>query len=206
MRDELIQKLIDEVALTQEESRELDQFLALQPNFGPILARSVESPGVAWRKELESKVNALPHAHLIAVAHEDSPVDADSETQMEAFIAQTGHLKTLLSATVHDEPSIAWRSKLNEKLRAPKPRLKLMKFAPAATLAAAASAAVFFLNTASQHGPVAGKANGAIESQLVNRHHELVADAEIGTSESTTGRMTIDPEVIEWRFGDLDNL
>lgn len=112
---------------------------------------------------------------------EDARPTADEVALLDACLSDesTKGVRRWVRSLPEDEPSLAWRSGLNERLLAQRPAARRPWFLhPAWSVAAAGVLAVVFWATRMQ--PVQGTASGvSLEAALVSTHRDSVRASEI---------------------------
>jgi hypothetical protein len=134
------------------------------------------------------------------------------ETRLDEALGSEGHavLRSLVGGLPDDEPSLAWRSQLNERLQheaarrqTARKRAWVLRPAFGMALAGGLAAAVFL------GAPAASGFDADIESGLLNAHREVALHSEVagvGLRSYESQRAALDPAFDLWDDFDLGDL
>jgi hypothetical protein len=122
----------------------------------------------------------------------EEPLTLEESLQLEAHLAQSGTLSQMVADLPDDEPSIAWRSQLNDRLRemAPKPKAKRLWLPIGlSSVAAAAAAVIIFMPKGSAVPPtVANDQVGSLEEAVVRGHNAGESAIVLGVANPNRGK------------------
>lgn len=183
MNEFLLKKIQNEEALTADEQATLD--LALDTESVAVRTCMTglidEEPSMAWRSGLNERLMALlPTPAPSKSAELDVQLESGEQMQTAAWVQNLDD----------EEPSMAWRSQLNEKLLALRTPAKRKSFwhawrwAGAGAMAAGALAIVMFLN-APKDAVVPEKLTAnpsSIEAGLIAAHQESAGALDLGSN------------------------
>lgn len=166
-----------------------------------------EEPSLQWRSTLNERLASL---RVSAIDAETVDLEVGLDSRPHAQVA------SWVGALPEEEPSMAWRSRLNERLRALGPSAKRKPFwsawrlagAGAVTAAAALALAVIVLKpTNPEPGrPQVGKET-AIEARLIAAHQESAGAMDLGANSGVpTAAGNATDVTSPWSESDLDTL
>ncbi len=155
------------------------------------------------KRELEQKLRS------------DLPLTAGDMALLEEALAD-GQTASLLQGMPEEVPSLAWRSELNEKLRAVQPipakaKISWWKVITGGSLAlgvASSVALVLVLQKNAELNSAAGykTQDVSIEAQLLTAHQESVSQLEFGGSTRHASKASSTTKEFKWSDADLESL
>ncbi|MBX3097392.1 MAG: hypothetical protein KF812_11065 [Fimbriimonadaceae bacterium] len=134
-------------------------------------------------------------------ARKELPMDMEEMLALDEALNQSESVKSVLSSLTDEEPSLAWRSELNEKIASIKPRRpKLALWVPisASAIAAATLAIVLFIpRNTERPAEVLSQSDRSVEALILRSHREAEAATVLGVASPTPTRNT-GSQVFDW--------
>lgn len=135
-------------------------------------------------------------------ANQEMPMEMDEILALDEALTGTESLRPIVSALESEELSLAWRSELNEKLAAvrPKTRRRLALWIPvgASALAAATLAVLFFTSPATiEPAPAIAHSDTSVEALIIRSHREAEAATVLGVASPAPAR-NASTQVFDW--------
>ncbi|MBL8048324.1 MAG: hypothetical protein JNJ45_06545 [Chthonomonas sp.] len=130
------------------------------------------------------------------------PLTAAEEAWLDSHLAE--QTTSPVGALPQEEPSLAWRSELNERLLALQPKPKRRPWFLVGGLASGAAAAALAWAMLAPTTKVMGPA-GSIEADMVASHELLVQQASAGLLVDD-GAQPVNQDVLEWMENPDDSL
>lgn len=143
------------------------------------------------------------------------PLTAGEKALLEEALAAS-HTASFLQGMPDEVPSLAWRSELNEKLRAVQPipakaKVSWWRLITGGSLAlgvASSVALVLVLQKNAELNSTAGfkPTDVSIEAQLLSAHQESVSQLEFGGSTRHASKANATTKEFKWSDADLESL
>lgn len=151
----------------------------------------------------------MDRQELLKKLAEEVTLTAEESAALEAELARPGQtwVKSAVSQLPVEEPSMAWRAELNEKLRREsamkrheaQPRRFRRWFVPTCA-AAGAMLAVYFAPSAKVIAPEPTPSTNSVDSQLMAVHDEFSYGVEYATTTTPIRSAEVDPHLFDWVY------
>lgn len=147
----------------------------------------------------------------LSILRDESAMSAELRAKVDAELAAPAGeaIRRLVAELPSEEPSLAWRSQLNERLRAEAPgqrRRPIFAWAMSGSLAAACALGVLMF-VSQRHAPIA-PAPVDEEAKLLAAYHESTSVLEISATEPGAARAagSADEMTNSWALEDLQDM
>lgn len=149
---------------------------------------------------------------LLKKLAEEAPLSPAEQAELDAALGGSAAISSAVRDLPTEEPSMVWRSELNEKLAAMgaprKSKLAGFWWKLAAPVAATAIiGAAFFMNRPEVASSPAGIASASVEEEIWGTHLEMASAMDVAESYAPVrnGAETPTGEWIEWSSTDLES-
>jgi len=132
----------------------------------------------------------------------EQPLDVQDALRLDESLEATSSVRTLVQSLADDEPSLAWRSELNEKLmgarRPARGGWRLWLPVGGSAVAAACLALAFFRPSPEPTTPVASaNESNSVEAIILQSHREADATTVLGVASPAPSR-PVKQQVFDW--------